>query len=68
MEQHIGAFGNQFLPTAGERGDHRFGRFLAQLLRDLGNTLGIELRDIAAFRRSVASRGDNLFQSGQSRG
>ena len=66
MEQQIGRLAHQFGLVSGKGCDHRFGRFLAQLLRDLFDALGMEVRDIACLRRGIAARGNRGFEAGES--
>jgi hypothetical protein len=62
MEQHIRRFLDQFGPVAGDGGNHRFGGFLAQLLRAFFHAAGNELGGVAFIGRSRRADTDAVFE------
>src|SRR5690606_37878187 len=65
MIEKVGTFRNERLAVAADRGDHRFDRFLSELLGGLLHAAGEKLRRPRAGIARATPRDDDPFQIGQ---
>jgi hypothetical protein len=66
VEQQIRRLADQSVTVIGHGGDHRLDRLLAELLRDLGDALGLKPGDVAGLGIGDAeARGDGGFELGE---
>src|SRR5690606_23523812 len=62
VEKQVGRLVQQVFVGLGQGSDHRFGGFLPDFLRDLGQALSTQFINIGSFHRVFIPVADNLFE------